>query len=59
MQQLQVKWQQNFERRLYKFFQDQPIKFNFQEVLNIGSLDESFSDEKRRAGVPAFYQTRI
>ena len=35
----------SLERRLDKFFKDQPIKFNFQEVLTIGSLDESFSDE--------------
>ena len=46
----------SFERRLDKFFKDQPIKFNFQEVLTIGSLDESFSDENEKlvsqAGVP-------
>ena len=46
----------SFERRLDKFFKDQPIKFNFQEVLTIGSLDESFSDENEelvsQAGVP-------
>ena len=35
----------SFESRLDKFFKDQPIKFNFQEVLTIGSLDESFHDE--------------
>ena len=46
----------SFERRLDKFFKDQPIKFNFQEVLTIGSLDGSFSDENEelvsQAGVP-------
>ena len=31
----------SFERILDKFFKDQPIKFNFQEVLSIGSLDEN------------------
>ena len=46
----------SFERRLGKFFKDQPIKFNFQEVLTLESLDESFSDENEelvsKAGVP-------
>ena len=35
----------SFERRLDKFFKDQPIKFNCQEVLTIESWDGSFSDE--------------
>ena len=46
----------SFERRLDKFFKDQPIKFNFQEVLIIRSIDDSFSDENEelvsQAGVP-------